>query len=148
MEWIGVTAAIIAKCTDAKTPQPVFAIARKNRGELEPLLTEERSLVVVLDGVQDPGNVGTIIRSADAVGANGVIVGLGCADIYNPKVIRSTMGSLFHLPVIEGDLADILPQAKARGSGWPERACRQRRAATHMTLRGRYGCCSAAKQEA
>ncbi|MUG47247.1 TrmH family RNA methyltransferase [Paenibacillus woosongensis] len=115
VEWIGVTAAIIGKCTDAKTPQPVFAIARKRRGELESLLTEERSLVVVLDGVQDPGNVGTIIRSADAVGANGVIVGLGCADIYNPKVIRSTMGSLFHLPVIEGDLAHILPQAKARG---------------------------------
>ncbi|MNJ31838.1 TrmH family RNA methyltransferase [Paenibacillus bouchesdurhonensis] len=115
VEWIGVTAAIIAKCTDAKTPQPVFAVVRKSSDELEPLLAEERSLVVVLDGVQDPGNVGTIIRSADAVGASGVIVGPGSADIYNPKVIRSTMGSLFHLPVIEGELADILPQAKERG---------------------------------
>lgn len=115
VEWVAVTAAIIAKCTDAKTPQPVFAVVRRSSDELEPLLAEERSLVVVLDGVQDPGNVGTIIRSADAVGASGVIVGAGCADIYNPKVIRSTMGSLFHLPVIEGDLADILPQAKARG---------------------------------
>ncbi|WP_055105915.1 TrmH family RNA methyltransferase [Paenibacillus ihumii] len=115
VEWIGVTSVIIAKCTEAKTPQPVFAVVRKSGGQLEPLLSGENSLVVVLDGVQDPGNVGTIIRSADAVGASGVIVGAGCADIYSPKVIRSTMGSLFHLPVIEGDLADLLPQAKARG---------------------------------
>lgn len=115
VEWIGVTAAIIAKCTDAKTPQSVFAVVRKSSDEAEALLAEGRSLVVVLDGVQDPGNVGTIIRSADAVGASGVLVGPGSADIYNPKVIRSTMGSLFHLPVIEGNLTEILPKAKERG---------------------------------
>lgn len=115
VEWIGVTAAIIAKCTDAKTPQSVFAVVRKSSDEAKALLAVERSLVVVLDRVQDPGNVGTIIRSADAVGASGVLVGPGCADIYNPKVIRSTMGSLFHLPVIEGDLTEILPQAKEQG---------------------------------
>ncbi|RUT48809.1 TrmH family RNA methyltransferase [Paenibacillus anaericanus] len=115
VEWIGVSGAVIAKCSDAKTPQPVFAILRKVGGSLLPLLQKENSLVVVLDGIQDPGNVGTIIRSADAVGADGVIVGAGCADIYGPKVLRSTMGSLFHLPVIHGNLSEILPQAKEHG---------------------------------
>jgi len=116
MEVIGVTAAIISKCSSTNTPQPVFAIVRKEQHGVEAILSKPDSLVVVLDGVQDPGNVGTIIRSADAAGADGVILGHGCADIYNPKTIRSTMGSMFHLPVVEGDLADILPQAADRGA--------------------------------
>lgn len=116
MEVIGVTAAIISKCSSTNTPQPVFAIVRKEQQGVEAILSKTDSLVVVLDGVQDPGNVGTIIRSADAAGADGVILGLGCADLYNPKTIRSTMGSMFHLPVVEGDLSDILPQAADRGA--------------------------------
>ncbi|KGE20908.1 TrmH family RNA methyltransferase [Paenibacillus wynnii] len=116
MEVIGVTAAIISKCSSTNTPQPVFAIIRKEQQGLEAILSKPDSLVVVLDGVQDPGNVGTIIRSADAAGADGVILGLGCADLFNPKTIRSTMGSMFHLPVVEGDLSDILPQAADRGA--------------------------------
>ncbi len=115
-EWIGVSEAIIGKCTDTVTPQPVFAVVRKRTVELTDLLAKENSLVMVLDGVQDPGNVGTIIRSADAAGADGVILGRGCVDLYNPKTIRSTMGSIFHLPVVEGDLLDILPQAKEGGA--------------------------------
>ncbi|MGD0034613.1 RNA methyltransferase [Paenibacillus illinoisensis] len=115
LEWISVSPAVIAKCTDTMTPQPVFAIVRKGREPLESLLSEERGLVVVLDGVQDPGNVGTIIRSADAAGAAGVVLGAGSADVYNPKTIRSTMGSLFHLPIVEGQLESMLPEAKAAG---------------------------------
>ncbi|WP_223067590.1 TrmH family RNA methyltransferase [Paenibacillus caui] len=115
VQWIGVSEAVIAKCTDTKTPQPVFAVVRKTGASTEELLSRPNSLVVVLDGVQDPGNVGTIIRSADAVGADGVIIGRGCADVYGPKVIRSTMGSLFHLPIVEGSLAELLPEAKSRG---------------------------------
>lgn len=115
IEWIGVSEAVIAKCSDTKTPQPVFAIVRKEPAQLDSLLNKENSLVVVLDGVQDPGNVGTIIRSADAVGVDAVLLGAGCADIYSPKSIRSTMGSLFHLPIVEGDLNELLPEAKNRG---------------------------------
>lgn len=111
-EWIAVTAAIVAKCTEARTPQPVFAVVRKSAAKLTDILRTENSLVAVLDGVQDPGNVGTIIRAADAAGAAGVIVGRGCADIYNPKTVRSTMGSLFHLPIVEGELTELLPQAR------------------------------------
>ncbi|MNO60994.1 23S rRNA (uridine(2479)-2'-O)-methyltransferase [compost metagenome] len=116
MDVIGVTAAIISKCSSTNTPQPVFAIVRKEQQAVEAILAKKDSLVVVLDGVQDPGNVGTIIRSADAAGADGVILGQGCADLYNPKTIRSTMGSMFHLPVVEGDLSEILPQARDNGA--------------------------------
>lgn len=115
LEWIAVSSAVISKCSDAKTPQPVFAVLRKSGDLLDSLLEKENGLVVVLDGVQDPGNVGTIIRTADAAGADGVILGPGCADIYSPKVLRSTMGSSFHLPVIHGNLQEILSLAKAKG---------------------------------
>jgi len=81
----------------------------------EALLGAEGALIVAVDGVQDPGNLGTIIRSADAVGATGVLLGRGTVDLYNPKSIRSTMGSLFHLPVADCDLLEWLPQAQARG---------------------------------
>jgi TrmH family RNA methyltransferase len=120
VQWIAVSNAVVAKCTEVKSPQPVFAVIHKvnsldHEQTLQRLCSKENSLVLVLDGVQDPGNVGTLIRSADAVEADGVILGNGCADLYNPKVIRSTMGSLFHLPVLQGDLAEILPQAKTHG---------------------------------
>ncbi|MBD7969612.1 TrmH family RNA methyltransferase [Paenibacillus gallinarum] len=115
VEWIGVSAAVIAKCTDTVTPQAVFAVIRKDDKQADGLLRKPDSLVIVLDRLQDPGNVGTIIRSADAAGADGVILGRGSADVYNPKTIRSTMGSFFHLPVVEADLSVILPEAKEAG---------------------------------
>lgn len=114
VEWIGVTQAIISKVSHTSTPQPVFAVVRKEKMTWNHL--EKDKLVIVLDGLQDPGNVGTIIRSADASGAGGVILGKGCADLYNPKTLRSTMGSLFHIPVVEGDLTDILTQARESGT--------------------------------
>lgn len=115
VEWIGVSPAVIAKCTDTVTPQAVFAVIRKDDKQADELLRKPDSLVIVLDRLQDPGNVGTIIRSADAAGADGVILGRGSADVYNPKTIRSTMGSFFHLPVVEADLRVILPEAKELG---------------------------------
>ncbi|MFI2857822.1 TrmH family RNA methyltransferase [Paenibacillus sp. JSM ZJ436] len=116
VEWIAVTEGIIAKVCQASTPQPVFAVVRKEAGSLDRLFENPSKPVIVLDGLQDPGNVGTIIRSADASGAGGVLLGTGCADVYNPKTLRSTMGSLFHLPVIEGNLEELLPQARSRGA--------------------------------
>jgi RNA methyltransferase, TrmH family len=115
VEWIGVSEAVLAKCTDTQTPQPVFAVVGKSEHGIDALLRLEGSLVVVVDGVQDPGNLGTIIRSADAVGADGVLLGRGTVDLYNPKTVRSTMGSLFHLPIIEVELPELLSQASERG---------------------------------
>lgn len=75
------------------------------------------SLTLALDAVADPGNLGTIIRTADWFGAAGVILGEGCVEPTNPKVVRSTMGSLFHLPVVQphGPLAPALATWRARG---------------------------------
>ncbi|MFF2481769.1 TrmH family RNA methyltransferase [Paenibacillus sp. NPDC058071] len=114
IRWVQASPQVMAKCTGTDTPPPVFAIAEKLK-RVESALFREHSLVVVLDGVRDPGNVGTIIRSADAVGADAVVLGKGCADLYNPKTVRSTMGSLYHLPIMEADLSELLPEAKSRG---------------------------------
>lgn len=71
--------------------------------------------LIVLDGVQDPGNLGTIIRSSLSFGYDGIILSLDCVDAFNEKVIRSTQGALFHLPIWRKDLNDYLPQLKQRG---------------------------------
>src|SRR5690606_15359385 len=79
------------------------------------VVNHHRSLVIATDGVQDPGNLGTIIRSADAAGASAVLLGRGTVDLYNPKTIRSTMGSLFHLPVVNCELDEVIPKAIQQG---------------------------------
>ncbi|NBI28922.1 TrmH family RNA methyltransferase [Chengkuizengella marina] len=110
-KWIGVSDDIINKCSDTKTPQGIFAIVYKKNGD-DSILFKDSALVVVCDAIQDPGNLGTIIRSADAVGATGVVLGKGCVDLYHPKTVRSTMGSIFHLPIIESDLNGMLQKAQ------------------------------------
>lgn len=95
---------------DTETPQGVLAVVRQAPASLEDLrIAPAPALLVVVDGVQDPGNLGTIVRSADAAGAGGVLLLQGTADIYNPKACRATMGSIFHLPVLQGlTAADVL----------------------------------------
>ncbi|OCT16723.1 rRNA methyltransferase [Paenibacillus pectinilyticus] len=115
VEWVGVSQAVLAKCSDAQTPQGVVAVVARPQLGMDELIAGEHDLVVVLDGVQDPGNLGTIIRSADAVGAKAVVLGRGTVDLYNPKTIRSTMGSMYHLPIVEADLLELLPRARERG---------------------------------
>lgn len=83
------------------TPQGIAMIARPRRWELDDVFAKKPFLVIVLDGLQDPGNLGTIIRSAEAAGATGVALTPGCVRTANPKVVRSSMGSLFRLPVVE-----------------------------------------------
>ncbi|MFC5469968.1 TrmH family RNA methyltransferase [Cohnella suwonensis] len=115
--WYPVSPEVIAKCSETGTPQPIFAVALKRPPSAEALFgAGDRGLVVALDGVQDPGNVGTIVRSAAASGATAVVLGKGTVDLYNPKTIRATMGALFHVPVLEADLQDLLPEAAARGA--------------------------------
>lgn len=109
-----VSEAVLAKITDAETPQPIAAVGRKASAAAawEKLYA---SLVVVVDGVQDPGNLGTIIRSADAAGAAAVIVGDHTVDAYNPKSVRSAMGSLLRIPVVSAKLPELLPRAANHG---------------------------------
>jgi len=82
------------------TPQGVLAVARQREENLTGLLGRKPSLLLLADAVQDPGNFGTMIRSADAAGAEGVLFTGGTVDLYNPKTLRATMGSVFHLPVL------------------------------------------------
>lgn len=102
--------------THTETPQGILAVAAVQSRSLKDITEDHRPFFVYCDAVQDPGNMGTIIRTADAAGADAVIVSGGCADIYNPKTVRSTMGSLFHLPVIKvEDSRAALSDLKERG---------------------------------
>jgi RNA methyltransferase, TrmH family len=93
----------IRTLSDAVTTQGIVAIVReKEIAELWDQLSV-KSLIVMLDGISDPGNVGTLIRTCDWFGIDAVIVGNASVELYNPKVLRSTMGSMFHLPVIIDD---------------------------------------------
>ncbi|WP_031516052.1 23S rRNA (guanosine(2251)-2'-O)-methyltransferase RlmB [Desulfofalx alkaliphila] len=91
---------LFKELADTETPQGVLALVDMPCYDIQHILTASNPLLVVVDGVQDPGNLGTIIRSADAAAATGVITLKGTVDLYNPKTLRSTMGSIFHLPII------------------------------------------------
>ena len=99
-----VTPELLSYAADTETPQKMIFTCRIPEQTEE--LQGERFLV--LDGVQDPGNVGTIWRTADAFGADGLILLPGCADPWSPKVVRSTMGACFRLPVLNCTLDDLL----------------------------------------
>ena len=92
---------LFKEISDTQTPQGILAVLKKREFEFESVI-EYGSSVVILDGLQDPGNVGTIIRTADAAAVSAVILTKGCVDLYSPKVLRSTMGSIFHMPILEG----------------------------------------------
>lgn len=95
--------------SETKTPQGVIAIGKKNNYDMSLLANLNSFQIVLLEEVQDPGNVGTIIRTADACGFDLAILSKGCADIYSGKTIRSTMGSVFHIPIItDADMRHIL----------------------------------------
>lgn len=105
-----VTDEIIDGLSDTEAPQGVLAVCRQREASSD-IARGERFLLV--DAVQDPGNLGTMIRTADAAGMDAVIVGEGSVDIYNPKVLRSAQGSHFHLPIIRGNLFEWVDELKA-----------------------------------
>ncbi|MDO4179492.1 MAG: RNA methyltransferase [Phascolarctobacterium sp.] len=96
-----VSEAVMKKISDTETPQGIIAVCNMTHLNLEELLSQGKMLLV-LDRVQDPGNIGTMLRTADASGIGGLLLLNGCADIYAPKTVRASMGSLFHLPVLQG----------------------------------------------
>ncbi len=90
---------IYKKVSSTETPQGIMLVLKQKNSLLAELKAVSKPLYVVMDGVQDPGNAGTIIRTADAIGADGVIMLKGSVDVFSDKTVRSTMGSLFHLPI-------------------------------------------------
>lgn len=106
-DLIEVPEPLFKELANTETPQGILAVVQQRNNSLEELaVIPQPALLVLVDGVRDPGNLGTIIRSADAAGAGGVILLKGTADIYNPKTLRATMGSIFHLPVIQNGVAE------------------------------------------
>ncbi len=111
-----VTEHVLDAMADTVTPQGIVAVCRQFPTSLKDILAGEPKLIAILEEVRDPGNAGTIIRAADAAGADAVIFTGRSVDLYNPKVVRATTGSLFHLPVAVGnELELVIERTKAVG---------------------------------
>ncbi|WP_354147290.1 RNA methyltransferase [Arthrobacter sp. 754] len=109
---------VLAAMGDTVTPQGILAVCRFLDVGLEEVLDAGPRLIAVLCQVRDPGNAGTVLRAADAAGADAVVLTGSSVDIYNPKAVRSTVGSIFHLPVVLGaDVAAVAAACRARGIG-------------------------------
>lgn len=110
-ECVYVTDKIFNSITQVTNPQGIMAIIEKNSNDAEIDFTQD--IIVALDDVQDPGNLGTILRTVDSIGLNQIIVSKETADAFNPKVVRSTMGAIFRVKIIEVDnLQDTIKQIK------------------------------------
>ncbi|MBR6391526.1 MAG: RNA methyltransferase [Lachnospiraceae bacterium] len=106
---------VMKKMSDTMTPQGVLCLVRYYDYTVDEIL-DGGSLYLILDGLQDPGNLGTVFRTAEAAGAAGIIMSRGTVSIYNPKSIRSTMGTLFRMPFIYADdLCEVIADLKERG---------------------------------
>lgn len=109
---------VLAAMADTVNPQGIIAVCRFVDVSLDTVLDAGPRLIAVLCQVRDPGNAGTVLRAADSAGADAVVLTASSVDIYNPKAVRSTAGSLFHLPVVLGaDAAELAAACRARGIG-------------------------------
>ncbi|MGB3414179.1 MAG: RNA methyltransferase [Microbacteriaceae bacterium] len=116
VELVYVSEKVLETLSDTVSPQGIIAVCRQPNPNLSEFLRQELKTVVILEQVRDPGNAGTIIRVADAAGIDGVIVTEESVDIFNPKVVRSTTGSLFHIPVFTGiPLATAIEALRSQG---------------------------------
>ena len=111
-QTLTVSRSVMESLCESRTPQGVAAVVETP--SLAPPERYPEGLIVLLDGVQDPGNAGTILRSADAFGAAGLLLSPACADPYAPKTLRAAMGSTYHLPVWQGDLPGELSRLQSQ----------------------------------
>lgn len=100
LEWLAITPALMKDVCHTRQPQGIAAVLRQLSRQVEDVMLPG-GLLVILDRLSDPGNVGTIIRTAWGFGADGILLTPGCVDVHNPKVVRSTMGGMFTVPVLE-----------------------------------------------
>jgi len=116
LEVVFTTEGVLDAMADTVTPQGIVAVARQTPTSVRDVFAASPRLVAICEEVRDPGNLGTIIRAADAAGADAVILTGRTVDPYNPKVVRATTGSLFHLPIAVGvDLPNAVDRARAAG---------------------------------
>lgn len=112
---VPVAAHVLAAISEVETPQGVVAVIRRPPPAADPIPVHPDLLLLVVDRVQDPGNLGTMLRTADAAGATAVVLLPGTVDPYNPKSLRASMGALFHLPVLEWPVHRLRPFLRERG---------------------------------
>ena len=104
------------RISDTRTPQGVLAAVRMETRTEDEVLSDPRGVYIFLERLQDPGNLGTIVRTAEAAGASGILMSPDCCDVYNPKVVRSTMGSVFRVPfAVSEDLTASAEKVKRMG---------------------------------
>ena len=111
---------VFKSISDTVHPQGILAVVRQPEYQVQGLYDgtlgkEGKTTILLLDDIQDPGNLGTIFRTAEAAGVSGIIMSSGCADIFNPKAIRSTMGSIYRLPFIVDELVSVIENLKVDG---------------------------------
>lgn len=115
-----VTDEVFARMSDTVTPQGILCLVRQRHYNIEEILRDnnkKRTLFIMLEDIQDPGNLGTIFRTAEAAGADGVIMSSRTADIYNPKTIRSTMGAVYRMPFLyTEDLSSVIKMMQEKGT--------------------------------
>lgn len=105
---------IFKKISGTKTPQEILAVVEKKNNDIEKVLSD-KGLFIITDTLQDPGNLGTIIRTAEAFGAKGIFVSKNSADVYSDKVVRATMGAIFNIPIIcECDVMSLIQTLKQK----------------------------------
>lgn len=108
-----VTDSIFKSISDTDTPQGIIATCIQKNFNISDVICDNAFLIIA-DNLQDPGNLGTIIRTADAAGATGVLLSQNTVDLYNPKTLRATMGSIFHIPIIQNiDISETILDLKS-----------------------------------
>lgn len=107
---------ILGRMADTRTPQGILFVAGQPRYTLSRMLETAAPLLMILESIQDPGNLGTIIRTGEGAGVTGVIIAGQTVDLYNPKTIRATMGSVFRVPFLFADnLQEVVRTLRERG---------------------------------
>ena len=116
MKYEMVSDEVFQKISDTQTPQGVLCVMKMPEYKLEDLLDKKHMLFILLEDIQDPGNLGTMFRAGEGAGIDGVIMTKNTVDIFNPKVVRSTMGSIYRIPfVITDDILKTIADLKACG---------------------------------
>ena len=115
-EVVTVSENVFAHMSETATPQGILAVASKPRYSLEEILRRSPAHLLLLEGIQDPGNLGTMVRTSEGAGVTGILMSPGTADLFSPKVVRSTMGSIYRVPFFEApDWGTALRQVKEAG---------------------------------
>lgn len=126
-----VTEEVFSRMSDTRTPQGILTVLKRPAYRMEQLLQGDRPLLVLLEDLQDPGNLGTILRTGEGAGVTGVIMSAQTVDIYNPKTIRATMGSVYRVPFLYvEDMGRPLQRCKKREFMSMRRTCRDRHTTT------------------